>query len=81
VQPAALEADSLQPTATEQTGEPLEPLLELFSAPGQVAIDVALDGQAGGVRRDVGLGQQVSVEAPPSARAVDPNIAGTQPVP
>jgi hypothetical protein len=44
VQPAALEADSLQPTAAEQTGEPLEPLLELFSAPGQVAVDVTLDG-------------------------------------
>jgi len=33
------------------------------------------------VRRHVGLGQQVSVEAPPSTRAVDPDVAGAQPVP
>jgi hypothetical protein len=45
VQPAALEADSLQPTAAEQTGEPLEPLLELFSAPGQVAVAARNDAR------------------------------------
>ncbi len=32
------------------------------------------------MRPNVGLGQQVSVEAPPCARTVDPDVAGAQPV-
>ena len=44
VQPAALEGDPLQLAALEPAGEPLEPLLELLPAPGEVAVDVKLDG-------------------------------------